>query len=119
MIFQDVATYPSPQLFFSAHLPGSDGPEPLLPGRVPDLQLDGLAVQLDGSDLEVDADGGDVGFGVGVVGEPQQQAGLAHAGVADQEQLEQVVAGGRERKRSEEGERRSEGEKGVFIMIFH
>ena len=34
-----------------------DGFEALLASRVPDLQFDGLAVDLDGPDLEVDADG--------------------------------------------------------------
>ena len=60
--------------------------------RVPNLQLDGLAVELDGADLEVDADGRDVGLGVGVVGEPKEQTRLSNAGVANQEQLEQIIA---------------------------
>jgi hypothetical protein len=38
------------------------------PGVTHDLQLDGLAVQLNGADLEVHADGGDVRLRVGVVG---------------------------------------------------
>lgn len=75
---------------------GRDGTEPLLPGRVPlqdsragmrwawarghpgtkgrswgcdthDLQLDGLAVQLDGADLEVHPDGADIAVGVRVI----------------------------------------------------
>ncbi len=85
-------------------LPGCDRPEPLLSRRVPDLKLDGLPVQLDGADLEVDADGGDVGLGVGVVGEAEEEAGLAHAGVADQEELEQIVT---ERERERERERKN------------
>ncbi len=57
-----------------------------------DLQLRGLAVaQLHGLDLEVHAYGAHVALGVGVVGEPEHQAALAHARVADEEQLEQVV----------------------------
>ena len=56
------------------------------------MQLDGLAVELDGADLEVDADGRDVGLGVGVVGEPKEQTRLSNAGVANQEQLEQIIA---------------------------
>lgn len=43
------------------------------------LQLDPLAVHLDGLDLEVDADGGDEGGAEAVVGVAQQQARLAHA----------------------------------------
>jgi hypothetical protein len=45
------------------------------------LQLDRLALELYRANLEVDADGRDVGFGVGVVGEAEEQAGLAHARV--------------------------------------
>jgi hypothetical protein len=43
---------------------------------------------------EVDADRGDVGLCVGVVGEPQQQARLADTGVTDEQQLEKVVVSG-------------------------
>lgn len=56
------------------------------------LELDGLALHLNRADLEVHADGGDVALRVRVVREAKQQAGLAHARVADQQQLEQVVA---------------------------
>jgi hypothetical protein len=45
----------------------SDGSESLLAGCVPDLQLDCLAIQLDGSDFEVDANGANVALGVRVV----------------------------------------------------
>lgn len=41
---------------------------------------------------EVDTDGRDVGLGVGVICEAQKQAGLADTRVADQEELEEVVA---------------------------
>ena len=56
-----------------------DGPEPLLPRSVPYLQLDPLAVELDGPDLEVDADGGDERRRERVFAEAQQAAGLAYA----------------------------------------
>ena len=36
-----------------------DGPETLLTGSIPYLQLHAFAVELDGADFEVDADGGD------------------------------------------------------------
>jgi hypothetical protein len=74
------------------------------------LQLHRLAVELDGPDFlresavgltaflrvtyEVDADGGDVGLCVCVVGEPQEQARLADTGVSDEQQLEEVVVSG-------------------------
>jgi hypothetical protein len=65
-----------------------DGAEPLLPRRVPYLQLHALAVELDGADLEVDADGGDEGRGERVFAEAQQAARFAHARVADEEELD-------------------------------
>lgn len=40
---------------------------------------------------EVDTDCGDIGLGVSVVGESQEQAGLSNTGVSDEEQLEEVV----------------------------
>merc|ERR1712029_1305982 len=46
---------------------GCNGSESLLARRVPDLQLDGFALQLNGPDFEINPDGGDVGFCVGVV----------------------------------------------------
>jgi hypothetical protein len=57
------------------------------------LELDGLRVEVNRANLEVDTDGGDVRFSVRVVGETQQQARLADAGVADQQKFEEVVAG--------------------------
>lgn len=38
------------------------------------LKLHSLAVELDGPDLEVDADGGDVALGVGIIGETEEKA---------------------------------------------
>lgn len=46
------------------------------------------------STYEVDTDGGDVRFCVGVVGEPQQQAGFSDTRVADKQELEEVVVSG-------------------------
>ena len=43
---------------------------------------------------EIDPNGGDVGFGVGVIGEPQQEARLSDAGVTDEQKLEEVVVSG-------------------------
>lgn len=40
---------------------------------------------------EVDTDCRDVRFRVGVVGEPQEKAGLSDTGVTDEEELEEVV----------------------------
>jgi hypothetical protein len=41
---------------------------------------------------EVYSDGADIALSVCVVSEPQQQTGFAHARVANQKQLEQVIA---------------------------
>ena len=40
---------------------------------------------------EIDSDGGDVGLGVGIIGETQQQARLSNTGVTDKQKLEEVV----------------------------
>lgn len=78
-----------------------------LASRVPDLQLHRLAVNLDGADFEVHADRGDVAGGEGVVGEAEQERRLADAAVADQEELEEMIAAGI----SEQGVDRSRGER--------
>lgn len=62
-----------------------DGTEAFLARRVPDLQFHSLAVQLDSADFKVDSDRGDERRGKGVFAEPQETAGLAHAGVSDQQ----------------------------------
>ena len=41
-----------------------------------DLELYGLALELNGPDLEVDANGGDVALGIGIIGKTEQQARL-------------------------------------------
>jgi len=67
---------------------GGDGAEALLSCGIPYLQLHALAVELDGADLEVDADCGDEGGSEGVLAEAQQTAGLADAGVSNEKQLD-------------------------------
>lgn len=52
-----------------------------------DLELDGLALEVNGTDLEVDTNGRDVALGVGVVGESEEQTGLADTRVTDEEKL--------------------------------
>jgi len=66
----------------AAVIAAGDGTEAFLPRRVPDLKLDGLAIELDGPDFEVDTNRADVALRVAVVGKTQKQAGLANAGVA-------------------------------------
>lgn len=43
------------------------------------------------SAYEVNTNCGDVGLGVGVVGETQEQAGLSNTGITDEEELEEVI----------------------------
>lgn len=60
-------------------------------GGVPDLGLDGLVLDEEGTGLELDADGG---LGVEaklVAGESGEDLGLAHGGVADEHHLEYVI----------------------------
>lgn len=59
-----------------------------------DLQLDSLALQLDGPDLEINSNGADVGFGVGVVREPEEETRLADTRVTNEEELVAGVARG-------------------------
>uniref|UniRef100_J3M8W5 DUF834 domain-containing protein n=1 Tax=Oryza brachyantha TaxID=4533 RepID=J3M8W5_ORYBR len=64
---------------------------PLLAGGVPNLGLDDLAVDLEAAGGELDADGG-LGLEAELVlGEAGEEVGLAHAGVADEHHLEEVV----------------------------
>ena len=75
------------------------------------LQLDGLAIELNGPDFKVNANGGDVGVSIRVVRKTQEQAGLAHTAVANQEKLEEKVAAAGKGARAGRGageERRSE-----------
>ena len=53
---------------------GGDGAEALLSCGIPYLQLHALAVELDGADFEVDADGGDERGRERVLTEAQQTA---------------------------------------------
>ena len=52
----------------------TEGVNKILAGCIPDLQLDTLAIELDGPYLEVDADGGDEGGGERVFTEAQETA---------------------------------------------
>ena len=51
-----------------------------------------LAVDVECSDFEVDSDGRHVVWQEGVVGETDEERALSHSGVADNEQLEHVLA---------------------------
>ena len=98
----------------AAVIAAGDCPKALLARGVPDLQLDGLAVELDGADFlrrgggetnesvrtfwgtagcdrqahKVHADGTDVALCVCVISKAEKQAGLSDARVTDEKQLE-------------------------------
>ena len=98
---------------------------PLLPRGVPDLRLDGLAVDGDRARRELDADGR-LGLEAELVaGEAREEVGLAYSGVADQDDLEEVVVAlflflmvffFSERKRAEEVE--VERLRGLLARLF-
>ena len=67
----------------AAEVGRGDGAEAFLAGRVPDLELDTLAVHLDVFDFEVDADGSDEGGGEAVVGVPEQEARFTDSRIAN------------------------------------
>ena len=70
---------------------GGLGVVPFLTGGVPDLGLDDLVVDVDAAGGELDADGG-LGLEAELVArEAREQVGLADAGVADQDHLEEVI----------------------------
>lgn len=65
--------------------------KPFLACGVPDLGLDDFGIDVQGAGGELDANGG-LGLQVELVlGEAREEVGLAHAGVADEDHLEEVV----------------------------
>lgn len=75
----------------SAVVGSCDGAEAFLTSSVPDLKLDFLAIELNGTDLKVDSDGGDETGGEGVIREAEQKTGLSDTTVSDQEELDEVI----------------------------
>ena len=68
-----------------------DGAVTLLAGRIPDLRLDGLVVDLDAASGEFDADGGlavEVEF---VAGETREKVGFTNTGVSNEDNLEEEL----------------------------
>lgn len=64
-------------------LPRCDCSEPLLTCRVPNLKLDSFAIQFNGSNLEINTDGADVAFSVGIISESQQEARFSNTRVTN------------------------------------
>ena len=73
-----------------AAVSGGDGAMGLYAGRVPDLQFAALVIDFDSADLEVDADGVNIGR-ISIVREAEQQVALARALVSYYQQLDEVV----------------------------
>ena len=65
--------------------------ELFLSGCVPHLQLDNTAFGLDGSNFEVDSDGGEEVAGEDVIGEPHEETRFADARVPDEENFKDEV----------------------------
>ena len=64
---------------------------PFLPCRVPNLQLHLASAVINRTESEINTDRRRIVLNEIVVGEADQQAGLAHARVPQQHQLEQVI----------------------------
>jgi len=69
-----------------------NGTETFLSGCVPDLELNSLAVQFDGTNFEINTDSGNVRFGVRVIRESKEQTRFTDTGVSNKEKLEQIIA---------------------------
>jgi len=69
----------------------SNRPKTLLTRRVPYLQFDCFAVQLNCSNFKIDANCRNIRFRIGVVGKSQQQTRLSDTGIADKQELDQKV----------------------------
>ena len=79
-----------------------DRPKAFLTCSIPDLHLNHFAVQIDRANFlsrnyEINSDGRDEAFCISVIlyksySKSQQKARLAHARIADQQQLEQIIA---------------------------
>lgn len=57
--------------------------EPLLPSRIPDLQLDALIPHAEGLDLEVDSNGGHVVHAEDILAEAKEDVRLPHSTVSN------------------------------------
>lgn len=62
--------------------------EALLAGRVPNLQFDCFAIQVNGPNFKIYTDCADIAFRVCIVSKSQQKARLSHTRVSNQQQFE-------------------------------
>jgi len=58
---------------------------------IPNLKFDRLAFKLDSTNLEVDANRGDVTFCVGIVCKTEEEAGFSNTRVTDEKELEELI----------------------------
>lgn len=68
-----------------------DGAETLLPGRVPYLQLNTGSIDVDGFELEIHANRGQIHIAEGVITKPNQEGGLSYPTISDDDQFEEVL----------------------------
>jgi hypothetical protein len=54
-----------------------------LTSGIPDLQLDGGTIDVDGLNFEIDTDGGNEGFGESIISESKEQRTLSYARVSN------------------------------------
>jgi len=72
----------------------SNGSEALLSSSIPNLQFYALALQVNGSDLEVNANGCDEAGRERVIRETQEQAAFANTTVSNEKKLDKIVISG-------------------------
>ena len=66
---------------------GSNCPKSLLAGGIPYLKLYSFSIEVYCSDLEVDANGRDEGWGEGVFAETEETARFTDTGISDKKEL--------------------------------
>lgn len=66
-----------------------------LPCSIPDLQLDDLTIERNGTNLEVNTNGWDVWLSVGVISESKQQTWFTNTTVSDEEEFKEIIVFGR------------------------
>jgi len=75
----------------SAVVRRGDSAETLLSCGIPNLEFDRLSLELNSANLEIDTDGRDVTFCVGIVRKAEEEARLSNARVTNEKEFEKVV----------------------------
>ena len=80
------------------------------------LELNHFAIQLNGSDFEVNTDGTDVALSVSIIGETEQKTRFSDARVSNQEEFEKIITKKRRDKKSYKIERSKKTHYSEFIV---